>query len=513
LYVGNLAPTLDEHTLRLAFGKYGPIASIKIMWPRDDEQRTGGRMSGFVAYMSRRSAEEALESMQGMMLHNSELRLGWSKAVQLPAVPCWPPPPGFESGFSTAGAQTYARDTPHHVALPPRIDVRLPRTSARLHLIDTLASYVLHDGITFENMICARERENPDFAFLSEQTSEEYLYYKWRVYSLAQGDSLAHWREQEFQMVQGGSVWVPPKTEDLRHVIASGPGADISTVAHEAVELTDEERDAFEDMLRSLTVERSSIRTAMLFALDHAAAAAEISDTLVQALTLRETPVAVKVARLFLLSDVLHNSNAAQSNAAAYRLHLISRLPLVFESLHEAYSTLDSRITAQELRRRVTAVLRAWADWFMFGQHFLGGLEATFVGMRSSTAARLANDPALHATLQALSDEDLERRCSDNGLSTLAGRESCIERLLALDCFRRAQSGELPCAEQDDDKVNEPAEPAERGTWTVVSEPQVSSWTIVDAAPERQPDSRKRSRSPTAGPKIEDDPPARQRAG
>ena len=160
LYIGNLAPTLDEHTLKLAFGKFGPIASIKIMWPRDDEQRTSGRMSGFVAYMARRSAEEALETMQGMVLHNSELRLGWSKAVQLPVVPCWPPPSGYEPGLSMA-ASTLSHDALHHAALPPRVDVRLPRTADRLHLIDTLASYVLLDGTTFENMICGRERGNP----------------------------------------------------------------------------------------------------------------------------------------------------------------------------------------------------------------------------------------------------------------------------------------------------------------------------------------------------------------
>ena len=158
LYVGNLATTLDEHTLKLAFGKYGPIASIKIMWPRDDDQRTCGRRSGFVAYMARQSAEEALEKMQGMVLHNQELRLGWSKAVALPAVPCWPPPSGYEPGFSTGPAM--AREAPQHALLPPRVEVRLPHTVDRLHLIDTLASYVLLDGTTFEDMISAREREN-----------------------------------------------------------------------------------------------------------------------------------------------------------------------------------------------------------------------------------------------------------------------------------------------------------------------------------------------------------------
>jgi len=512
LYVGNLAPTLDEHTLKMAFGKYGPIASIKIMWPRDDDQRTRGRMSGFVAYMARQSAEEALEKMQGMVLHNSELRLGWSKAVQLPVMPCWPPPSGFEPGFSAGPAA--AHDVAQHALPLPRVEVHLPRTTARLHLINTLASYVLLDGAAFENMICARERDNPvrgcgtraavlrltcrreqDFAFLRDHASEEHVYYKWRVFSLAQGDSLEHWREQQFQMVQGGAVWIPPKLEDLRHVASAGlDTAGVDAGAPVAAELDDEERNAFEDILRSLTVERGSIRAAMLFALDHAPAAAEISDTLVQALTLRETPAAIKVARLFLLSDILHNSNAHPANAAAYRALLINRLPVVFESLHDAYSTLDSRITAQELRRRVTAVLRAWADWFMFGEHFLGGLEATFVGLRSSAAARLPDDASLRATLEAMPQEDLERRCRDNGLSVLAGRDGCIGRLLALDCFRRAQRGELP-PEELDDLSHAPAEPHERGTWSV-SEPPASRWASADAAPESEP-ARKRSRSPS----------------
>jgi len=37
------------------FGRFGPIASIKIMWPRTDEQRRAMRNCGFVAYMVRRA--------------------------------------------------------------------------------------------------------------------------------------------------------------------------------------------------------------------------------------------------------------------------------------------------------------------------------------------------------------------------------------------------------------------------------------------------------------------------
>jgi RNA recognition motif-containing protein len=39
LYVGNLAQETTEDTLKREFVRFGPIASVKIMWPRTDEER------------------------------------------------------------------------------------------------------------------------------------------------------------------------------------------------------------------------------------------------------------------------------------------------------------------------------------------------------------------------------------------------------------------------------------------------------------------------------------------
>lgn len=50
------------------FGKYGPLASIKIMWPRSDEEKARGRNCGFVAYMSRKDGERALKNLNGIQL-------------------------------------------------------------------------------------------------------------------------------------------------------------------------------------------------------------------------------------------------------------------------------------------------------------------------------------------------------------------------------------------------------------------------------------------------------------
>lgn len=33
------------------FGRFGPLGSVKVMWPRDEEQRRRGRNTGFVSFM------------------------------------------------------------------------------------------------------------------------------------------------------------------------------------------------------------------------------------------------------------------------------------------------------------------------------------------------------------------------------------------------------------------------------------------------------------------------------
>ena len=48
-------------------------------------------LTGFVAFMTRTSAEQALEEMDGKVLGRHDLKVNWSKAVPLPAKPIWPP--------------------------------------------------------------------------------------------------------------------------------------------------------------------------------------------------------------------------------------------------------------------------------------------------------------------------------------------------------------------------------------------------------------------------------------
>lgn len=50
MYLSNIPRTVNEDMLMEAFGRYGPLASVKIMWPRyEDSNKTHN--SGFVAFM------------------------------------------------------------------------------------------------------------------------------------------------------------------------------------------------------------------------------------------------------------------------------------------------------------------------------------------------------------------------------------------------------------------------------------------------------------------------------
>jgi U2-associated protein SR140 len=59
---------MSEQQLCELFGRYGPLASVKIMWPRTDDERARGRNCGFVAFMNRKDGERALNSIKGKIV-------------------------------------------------------------------------------------------------------------------------------------------------------------------------------------------------------------------------------------------------------------------------------------------------------------------------------------------------------------------------------------------------------------------------------------------------------------
>ena len=59
---------MNEENLCQLFGKFGPLASVKVMWPRTEEERARNRNCGFVAFMKREDGEKALEHFKGIYI-------------------------------------------------------------------------------------------------------------------------------------------------------------------------------------------------------------------------------------------------------------------------------------------------------------------------------------------------------------------------------------------------------------------------------------------------------------
>ncbi len=60
---------MTEQQLMDTFGKYGPLASVKIMWPRTEEEKARNRNCGFVAFMCRKDAERAMKKLNGLTVY------------------------------------------------------------------------------------------------------------------------------------------------------------------------------------------------------------------------------------------------------------------------------------------------------------------------------------------------------------------------------------------------------------------------------------------------------------
>lgn len=82
----------------------------------------------------------------------------------------------------------------------------------------------------------------------------------------------------------------------------------------------------------------------------------QISDLLVASLTIDETPVPRKIARLHLVSDILHNASASLPNAWVYRSIFETKLPAVFDHLGDIYLSFPGRMKAEQFRSQVMKV-------------------------------------------------------------------------------------------------------------------------------------------------------------
>lgn len=239
------------------------------MWPRTEEEKARGRHCGFVAFMARLDAERSMRQLLGKTVEGFEMKMGWGKPVAIPLHPIYipasflklnqPPPqsglpfncqptiekdkaewgikapeesnrklqnqtpqpmrPGSADG-GNEGNPVVVRPDPeenpkgyrrfHKMLKRSVVRVVFPSDRNQMCLINRMAEFVVREGPMFEAMIMNRELNNRLFQFLFDNVSPEHIYYRWRLFSLLQGDSKDDWRTGEFRMFKGGPLWRPP---------------------------------------------------------------------------------------------------------------------------------------------------------------------------------------------------------------------------------------------------------------------------------------------------------------
>jgi len=466
LFISNINPKMNEEQLCKVFGRYGPLASVKIMWPRTEEEKARNRNCGFVAFMTRKDGEKALDDIEGKYVMDYEMKIGWGKAVPTPPLPIYVHP-----SQSQALRPPKQSGLPFNCQLPYKIrkagitfngnlentvvKVVIPTERPIVSLINRVVEFVVREGPMFEAMIMNREIANPLFRFLFDNKSNEHIYYRWRVFSLLQGDTTNKWSQGCFRMFINGSIWQPPTINPYgNQAIGAGmtasaaiacvsnsnahggissvlPNADVAAASsptlamkknflleqllkesnsaepqkEEKKNLSDRQRDRLEDLLRTVTTDRIKIGELMLWCIDHADCSEEIVECICESLSILETPIPTKVARLFLVSDILHNSGSKVHNASKFRKAFQNELLETMENLHKALKTCSTKTQTEKFRKQVLTCLAAWQDWSVYPPAFLIQLQNVFVGISTPTNIKLeeelANKESLLAKLAA----------------------------------------------------------------------------------------------------------------
>lgn len=140
-----------------------------------------------------------------------------------------------------------------------------------------------------------------------------------------------------------------------------------STIKSSTKPLNSTNRIRLKFLLDTTTSRRGSVARITAFALTHASSVSEITTTICDNICAPGIDWKTAVARLWCISDILHNSWLPITNVWKYRTQFENRLEAVMKKLSELGESIESRIRKENFRRLVTSVLALWSHWICFG--------------------------------------------------------------------------------------------------------------------------------------------------
>lgn len=383
----SLPPNVDERAMGEFFCAWGDVATVKIMWPRGEQRERVGGLTGFVAYMTRKDAEFAFKEADGVIWGGTRVKMSWGKAMPLPSRAMYPASTEKRhhvqedegAKVAKAGKSGIPKLTIRHrrsdrggdkveEELKSKVEQEVGETT-RL-FIETVASRIRGNGANFEAVLREREADNPKFAFLHETDSNLHHYFRFCLDpshvppTMGEGAEFSDQGSDELYSTDSGE---DSETDRISHH-RNPSGTRLGLLA----------RRRFLSMLRGLTLRRERIARITAFALDHSSSHSTVVSILVSSLLRPFTPIPRKLARLYALSDLLHNSGAPISNAWRYRAEIETKLPLVFAHWGQVVRSFEGRMKREEVRAKVLGVLQVWEGWIVVGPHVLERVRRVF---------------------------------------------------------------------------------------------------------------------------------------
>ncbi|VWU50735.1 U2 snRNP-associated SURP motif-containing protein, putative [Hepatocystis sp. ex Piliocolobus tephrosceles] len=369
LYLGNLSPEVTEEYLCQKFGKFGKVNSVKIMYPRKDEDKKKARICGFVCFENRSDAENAKEALDGVEMFGNIVRIGWSKTI--PKISTNNKNENSNTIFDKSNYTTNNNINSYNDNSNKKIVINLPEDKKIKRIIDLLAKYVTEEGYTFEETIKQKEVANPLFSFLFN-TSDLYYYYKWRVFSYAQGDSYKNWRADPFQMFENSYVYIPPVPQNKKSKILKNKE---KTKNKKNSKMNEKTKNKLIHILSNLNKKRVSICRAMIFCTRHSDFSCDIVNVISNFLIDLKYDLLKKINLLYLLSDILYNCSNQFYSSWSYRKHMEEQLPRIFYYFRKNLKNCDSKIKAKIFADSIINIFHMWDVWAIYNSTFMNGLK------------------------------------------------------------------------------------------------------------------------------------------
>eukprot|EP01135_Chromosphaera_perkinsii_P009992 Nk52_evm27s1992 gene=Nk52_evmTU27s1992 len=385
VFIGNLHPLLSEKDLCQIFGAFGPIGTVKVMWPRTAEEFERQHNVGFVSFINKADAIDAMKFLDKKVIMKRQVRVTWSKSVDMPAKPLqeresYPRSKAVLPSGLPFSAQpfTAALESAHEEAPNCKVNmkdcyvqVRIPEDRYLLKVIHFAISQILKYGPEFELAILNIEKQNDNsqLRFMHDIRCEGHIYYKWKLYSLLQGDHVNSWSSADFRIFADGPLWKPPQ---------SGTPKVQSTLESKI-------RKVLGCILSKLTLERSVVGSAMAFCINNASFYLNIVDVIHKSFYDTQHLPPIQVAKLFLISDIVNNSTSNVKNSSNYRTQFADCLESIFTALNRTLHSISARMRAEVYKKHILNVLNSWSDIFLYDQAFLHKLKSIFFANKPNT--------------------------------------------------------------------------------------------------------------------------------